>query len=219
MPPNKWFLLGGEIKIILAKNQFKKGKTNSEKNVFFFFFKSPYLLLHHPPPEYRGRLASTTLRIIQTLRSEQQSKILKTFRVIVNCWFNKRESVKIRLVWWHINHCWLFNARFIFIHKTVLFETIQFSLNMQFSSIWSIDRTLIRSYHSEPEWTWEWWLWRGTPHSPKLQHYWNLTIRLFSVISRTLVGSRSYPSTEMQSVYSTAPSNWSKTVSIQHKHW
>ncbi len=29
---------------------------------------------------------------------------------------------------------------------------------------------------------------RGTLHSPKLQNYWNLTIRLFSVISRTLVG-------------------------------
>ena len=26
------------------------------------------------------------------------------------------------------------------------------------------------------------------PHSPKLHHCWNLTIRLFSVISRTLVG-------------------------------
>ena len=30
--------------------------------------------------------------------------------------------------------------------------------------------------------------WRGTPHSPKLQHYWNLIIRLFSVISSILVG-------------------------------
>ena len=28
---------------------------------------------------------------------------------------------------------------------------------------------------------------RGTPHSAKLQHYWNLTIRLFGVIFRTLV--------------------------------
>ena len=28
---------------------------------------------------------------------------------------------------------------------------------------------------------------QGTPHSPKLQHCWNLIIRLFSVISRTLV--------------------------------
>ena len=37
------------------------------------------------------------------------------------------------------------------------------------------------------EWTWERWQWRGIPHSPKLQHYENLTIRLFSVISRTRV--------------------------------
>ena len=35
----------------------------------------------------------------------------------------------------------------------------------------------------------EQWQWRGAPHSPKLQHYWNLTIRLFSVISGlSLVG-------------------------------
>ena len=72
--------------------------------------------------------------------------------------------------------------------KTVLFQTIQFSISTQFSSIWPIDRTLIRCYHSRPEWTWERLQWRGTPHSPKLQHYWNLTIRLFNDISRTLVG-------------------------------
>ena len=29
---------------------------------------------------------------------------------------------------------------------------------------------------------------RTNPHSPKLQHYWNLIIRLFSVIIKTLVG-------------------------------
>ena len=28
--------------------------------------------------------------------------------------------------------------------------------------------------------------WRRTPHSPKLQHYWSLTIRIFSVMSRIL---------------------------------
>ena len=38
-----------------------------------------------------------------------------------------------------------------------------------------------------PEWTWEWWQWRGTLHSPKLRHHRNLTIRLFNVIFRTLV--------------------------------
>ena len=40
----------------------------------------------------------------------------------------------------------------------------------------------IRCNHSGPEWTWEWRQWRGTPYPPKLQHYWNLSIRLFSVI-------------------------------------
>ena len=60
----------------------------------------------------------------------------------------------------------------------------QFSLaKVQFSSIWPIDRR----FHSRPEWTCEQWQWRGNLHSPKLQHYWNLTIRLFSVIPRTLM--------------------------------
>ena len=45
---------------------------------------------------------------------------------------------------------------------------------------------------------------KGTLHSPKLQHCWNLAIRLFSVISRIFVGG-SYPSAEVQSVYSTGP--------------
>ena len=45
---------------------------------------------------------------------------------------------------------------------------------------------------------------RGTPNSPNLQG-WNLVIRLFIVISRTLVaGAGSYLSAEMQSEYSTA---------------
>ena len=88
--------------------------------------------------------------------------------------------------------------------KIVLFQTIQFSLSMQikcqnnlisilfnisteFSSIWSVDRTLIRCYHSRPKRIWEWWQWSGTQFSPKLQHKWNLTIRLVSVISRILI--------------------------------
>ena len=37
-------------------------------------------------------------------------------------------------------------------------------------------------------WTREWWQWRRTLHSPKFQHYWNLTIRWFSVLSRMLNG-------------------------------
>ena len=44
--------------------------------------------------------------------------------------------------------------------------------------------------------------WSGTSHSPKLQHYRSLTIRLFSVISWTLVGWRwgFYSSANRQSV-------------------
>ena len=34
--------------------------------------------------------------------------------------------------------------------KTVLFQTIQFSISTQFSSIWTIDKT-IRCSHSEPD--------------------------------------------------------------------
>ena len=30
--------------------------------------------------------------------------------------------------------------------------------------------------------TWVWWQWRGTSHYAKFQYYWNLNIRLFSVI-------------------------------------
>ena len=46
------------------------------------------------------------------------------------------------------------------------------------------------SWISGSKWTWERWQWSVTPHFPKLQHYWNPTIKLFSVIWRSLfVGS------------------------------
>ena len=42
---------------------------------------------------------------------------------------------------------------------------------------------------------------------------WNLTIRLFSVIFKTLV-RRSYPSAQKRSVYSTAPANWARHFTV-----
>ena len=42
----------------------------------------------------------------------------------------------------------------------------------------------IRCYHTGPEWTWEQWQWRSTPHSPNLQHYWSHTLRWFNVVSK-----------------------------------
>ena len=93
--------------------------------------------------------------------------------------------------------------------QTVLFWTIHFSISTQFSSIWPIERTLSGAITQGPEWTWEQWQWRGTPHSPKLQQYWDLTIWLFSVISRTLIEEwGSYLSPEMQLVHYTAPAEW-----------
>ena len=91
-------------------------------------------------------------------------------------------------VLWHINHCRLFHAKSIFIHINSCISdnsvyhkyTVYFYLTHRYNSI--------RCYHSELKWNWDWRQWRGTPHSPNLQHYWNPTIRLFSVISRTLVG-------------------------------
>ena len=59
-------------------------------------------------------------------------------------------------------------------------------------------------------WTWERRQWRGTPHSPKLQYYRSLTIRLFSVIYRTLVRWESYLSAEKQSDYYTAAADWAR---------
>ena len=44
-----------------------------------------------------------------------------------------------------------------------------------------------------------------------LEHYLDLTIRLVSVISRTLIGM-SHPFVEMQSVYSTAPADWASAL-------
>ena len=49
--------------------------------------------------------------------------------------------------------------------------------------------------------------WRYTPYFSNFQHYGNLTIRLFGVISRTLIGEV-YFTAEMQSVYSAAPTDW-----------
>ena len=77
-------------------------------------------------------------------------------------------------------------------------------------SIWPIDRTLSDTTspgQSGPGSD-------GNKHSPTLHHYWNLTMRLFGVIYRTIVVLGSYPSAEMQSVYSTAPADWATRRSL-----
>ena len=46
-----------------------------------------------------------------------------------------------------------------------------------------------------------------------LQYYWSLTIRLFSVLSGHTL-EESYPSAEMQSMYSTAPAGYASKFLI-----
>ena len=55
-----------------------------------------------------------------------------------------------------------------------------------------------------------------TPHSPKFQHYWSITIRLFNIISRTLDGG--LPSAEKQSVYSTSSVDWTNRSLTDSKY-
>ena len=99
-------------------------------------------------------------------------------------------------VFTHIFNIWLVNTfcRYSQLNdQTVLFQTIQLSINHLFAYSLNVQQFylthryyLIRCYHSEPEWTWEQWQWKGTQHSLKLQD-WSLNIRLFNFISRTLV--------------------------------
>ena len=111
---------------------------------------------------------------------------------------------------------------FVYTHlndQTLLFQIIQFSISHLFGHNLNVKQFYlthrsdpIRCYHSWPEWTWEQWQWKGTLHSC------SLTIRLFSVISRTLVvglgRERSYPTAEKQSVYSTNQPTGSSKVRL-----
>ena len=82
-----------------------------------------------------------------------------------------------------------------FVHTVKLFQALLYNSYNSTSviclhtlcSIWFIDRNVSSATHSRSEWTWEQWQWKGTPHSPNLQS-WNLTIKWFYVIPRTLIG-------------------------------
>ena len=72
--------------------------------------------------------------------------------------------------------------------KIVIFQTIHFNISILFSSIWPTDKILSGATtpgQSRPRSNGNK---EGTQHSPMLQHYWILTVRLFFVIIRTLNG-------------------------------
>ena len=123
-------------------------------------------------------------------------------RILLITFINEPKLILLHTVKWF--QVWLCIANnsikhhsFVYTHlndETVLFQTIQFSISHLLAHSFNVKQFYltqrsdpIRCYHSEPEWSWEQWQWRDTLHSPKLQHYWSLTIRLLSVISCTLV--------------------------------
>ena len=92
--------------------------------------------------------------------------------------------------------------------QTVLFQSIPFSIKHLFALDLNIKQLYYRTLSgatipgqrgSRSN--------RGTPHFCKLHRYWSFTIRLFSVISKTLVSRGVLPSVEIQSVYSTVPAD------------
>ena len=95
--------------------------------------------------------------------------------------------------------------------KIVLFLRIQFSISTQFSSNWPIDRIpsgATTPGQSEPGSNGN----EGVLHiPPKLQHYWSLTIRLFSIIFRTLIGGVLLLSRDAVSVFY-SPHNPNKII-------
>ena len=95
--------------------------------------------------------------------------------------------------------------------KTILFQTIHFSISAQFSSIWTIDKTLSGATtlgQSGPESEGN----KGYSTFPKALALLEPQHKIISVISRTLIGWGSYSSAEMQSVYFTAPADWATLV-------
>ena len=94
----------------------------------------------------------------------------------------------------------------------VLWEVIQFSISHLFALSLHIKVHYLNVKH---------WQWRDTPHSPKLQYYWSITINHCLVLyPGDSSGRGSYPSAEMQSVYSTVPADRAWVGKVVHwKVW
>ena len=100
------------------------------------------------------------------------------------------------------------------------FQTIQFTISHLFAHSLNVKQFYltyrygpIRCYHCVLEWILEQSQWGGTPHSPKVKHYWSLTIKLFCVISGHSLGKGF---TTLQGCIQSQP-NWMSTVKCDKK--
>ncbi len=120
------------------------------------------------------------------------------------------------LVLWHIYHCSLFNTKSILLHKTVLFQIVQFSISILFNSIYPINRTL--SGATIPD--------QSGPGSDGNEGVLSIPQRpsitgtstldcLVSYLGHSL--RESNPAAVMLSVYSAAPSNWVTNCHLTHR--
>ena len=117
--------------------------------------------------------------------------------------------VWLGLVLWHIKHCRLFNDKSNLWIWTVLFQTIQFSISIRFSSIWPINRTLssattpgLSGTGSNGN--------KGVLRIPQSSGITGAYSSDYLVLHSGHSLWESYPSAEMQSVYSASPADWTK---------
>ena len=93
--------------------------------------------------------------------------------------------------------------------KTVLFQTVQFTIHTEFSSVWPMDRTLSASTPSQSGPGNERGF--GIPQSSSITG--NSPSDCLVSYPEHFLGV-SYPSAEKQSVYSTAPADWAMCIYI-----
>ena len=123
----------------------------------------------------------------------------------------KNKLVRFGLVWFYSISTivgYLMPNPFLYLY-TVLFQTIQFSTNTEFSSISPIDRALSSATTQNQSGPWS----DGNEGVLRIPQISSITEASPSdclvLYTRHSLGE-SYPSAEKQSVYSTAPVNWAK---------
>ena len=185
------------ISLCLAEGEFPLVQLSVWYSIFqFFYTDTPRIILFPKVNIPRNQTYQHFIFSLGTLHNQ-----MGVLRYSTMVWFG--------LVLQQFNHCrLLIPNQFLYIW-IVLFQTIQFSIRTQFSSIWSIDRTLSNATT---------WGQKGPgsdgregviriPQSSSLTET-SPSDCLLSSLGHSSGRERSYPYAEKQSVYFTAPADW-----------